>query len=88
LKNLEFSKILAITLQLAQIHKIMVESKLTSKQAETIWKLAYNLNTSIKTYMDSVYEDKNGIITDKEINDLENYKINSWNNIIRSVILN
>lgn len=75
-------------MQLAQIYKIMVESKLTSKQAETIWKLAYNLNAGIKTYMDSVYEEKNGIITDKEINDLEDYKINGWNNIIRSVILN
>lgn len=73
---------------MAQIHKIMVESKLTSKQAETVWKMAYRLNDNIKTYMDSVYEEKNGIITDKEINDLEDYKINGWNNIIRNVILN
>lgn len=50
--------------------------------------MAYRLNDNVKTYMDSVYEEKNGIITNKEINDLEDYKINGWNNIIRNVILN
>ena len=73
---------------MAQIRKIMVDGKLTSKQAETVWKMAYRLNDNIKTYMDSVYEEKNGIITDKEINDLNDYKIKCWNNIIRTVILN
>lgn len=66
----------------------MINAKLTNKQAETIWKMAYRLNDNIKTYMDSVYEEKNGIITDKEINDLKNYKIKAWSGIIRSVILN
>ena len=61
--------------------------KLTNKQAETFWKMAYNLNEGIKAYMDSVYEDKKGVITDKEINDLENYKIDGWNNIVKAIVL-
>ena len=66
----------------------MINSKLTNKQAEMFWKLAYNLNAGIKKYMDYVYEEKNGVITDKEINDLENYKINGWNNIVNTITKN
>ena len=66
----------------------MINSKLTNKQAEMFWKLAYNLNAGIKKYMDYKKKKKNGVITDKEINDLENYKINGWNNIVNTITKN
>jgi len=66
----------------------MIDSKLTKEQAEKFWKMAYRLNDNIKTYMDYVYEEKNGEITEKEINDLENYKIDGWNGIVRNVVCN
>ena len=66
----------------------MIDSKLTKEQAEKFWKMTYRLNDNIKTYMDSVYEEKNGEITEKEINDLENYKIDGWNGIVRNIVCN
>ena len=66
----------------------MIDSNLTKKQVERFWKMAYRLNDNIKTYMDSVYKEKKGEITEKEINDLENYKIDAWNGIVRNVVCN
>lgn len=65
----------------------MIEGKLTKEQADRFWKMAYRLNDNVKTYMDTVYKEKNGVITDKEISDLENYKIDGWNGIVRSIVL-
>jgi hypothetical protein len=50
--------------------------------------MAYRLNDNIKTYMDEVHKQTNGLITNKEINDLLNYRINAWNGILRSVMDN
>ena len=66
----------------------MIDTDLTKKQAERFWKMAYRLNDNIKTYMDEVHKQTNGLITNKEINGLLNYRINAWNGILRSVMDN
>jgi hypothetical protein len=66
----------------------MIDTDLTEKQAERFWKMAYRLNDNIKTYMDEVHKQAKGLITNKEINKLLNYRINAWNGILRSVMDN
>lgn len=64
----------------------MTDNKLTKEQAERFWKMAYRFNDNLKTYMDSVYEEKKGVITSKEINDLEIYRIDGWSNVIKNTL--
>lgn len=64
----------------------MTDNKLTKEQAERFWKMAYRFNDNIKMYMDVVYEEKKGVITDKEINDLENYRIDGCSNVIKNTL--
>lgn len=64
----------------------MTDNKLTKEQAERFWKMAYRFNDNLKTYMDSVYEEKKGVITSKEINDLEIYRIDGWSNVIKNAL--
>ena len=62
-----------------------MEKKLTDKQAKLFWKMSYRFADNIKTYMDEIYKDKKGEITENEICDLDDFKTKGWNNIIKSV---
>lgn len=56
---------------------------LRRKKMSNIWKMTYRFMDNIKTYMDNIYELKNGNITIKEYEEILGYIKKGLNNIIK-----
>ena len=63
----------------------MLKGELTEKQALNMWIMTYRFMDNVKTYMDTVYKEKVGNITDNETSKMMEYIRDGLNDIDKGV---
>ena len=61
----------------------MENNELTTRQISNMWKVTYRFMDNVKTYMDELYREKNGNITENDYIKVKNYIDNGLNNITK-----
>jgi hypothetical protein len=61
----------------------MEKNELTPRQISNMWKMTYNFMRNVKTYMDELYKEKNGNITENDYIKVKDYIDNGLNNITK-----
>ena len=61
----------------------MEKNELTTRQISNMWKMTYRFMDNVKTYMDELYREKNGNITENDYVKVKNYIDNGLNNITK-----
>lgn len=61
----------------------MEENELTPRQVSNMWKMTYNFMNNVKTYMDELYKEKNGNITENDYMKVKDYIDTGLNNITK-----
>ena len=61
----------------------MEENELTPRQVSNMWKMTYNFMNNVKTYMDELYKEKNGNITENDYMKVKGYIDTGLNNITK-----
>jgi hypothetical protein len=61
----------------------MEKNKLTPRQISNMWKMTYNFMNNVKTYMDELYREKNGNITENDYIKVKDYIDTGLNNITK-----
>lgn len=61
----------------------MEKNKLTPRQISNMWKMTYNFMNNVKTYMDELYREKNGNITENDFMKVKKYINTGLNNITK-----
>ena len=61
----------------------MEKNKLTPRQISNMWKMTYNFMNNVKTYMDELYREKNGNITENDYIKVKKYINTGLNNITK-----
>ena len=64
----------------------MLKGELTEKQALNMWIMTYRFMDNVKTYMDTVYKEKVGNITDNETSKMMEYIRDCLNDIVKGVL--
>lgn len=64
----------------------MLKGELTEKQALNMWIMTYRFMDNVKTYMDTVYKEKVGNITDNETSKMMEYIRDGLNDIVKGVL--
>ena len=61
----------------------MEKSELTARQVSNMWKMTYRFMDNVKTYMDELYREKNGNITENDYIKVKKYINTGLNNITK-----
>ena len=61
----------------------MEDNELTPRQVSNIWKMTYNFMNNVKTYMDELYKEKSGNITENDYMKVKDYIDTGLNNITK-----
>ena len=61
----------------------MEKNELTARQVSNMWKMTYRFMDNVKTYMDELYREKNGNITENGYIKVKNYIDTGLNNITK-----
>lgn len=61
----------------------MEKNELTTRQISNMWKMTYNFMNNVKTYMDELYREKNGNITENDYIKVKDYIDTGLNNITK-----
>jgi hypothetical protein len=61
----------------------MEKNELTPRQISNMWKMTYNFMNNVKTYMDELYKEKNGNITENDFMKVKKYIDTGLNNITK-----
>ena len=61
----------------------MEKNELTTRQISNMWKMTYNFMNNVKTYMDELYKEKNGNITENDFMKVKKYIDTGLNNITK-----
>jgi len=61
----------------------MEKNELTPRQISNMWKMTYNFMNNVKTYMDELYREKNGNITENDYIKVKDYIDTGLNNITK-----
>ena len=59
------------------------KNELTARQVSNMWKMTYRFMDNVKTYMDELYREKNGNITENGYIKVKNYIDTGLNNITK-----
>lgn len=62
---------------------MMEDNELTPRQVSNIWKMTYNFMNNVKTYMDELYKEKSGNITENDYMKVKDYIDTGLNNITK-----
>ena len=61
----------------------MEKNELTTRQISNMWKMTYRFMDNVKTYMDELYREKNGNITENDYMKVKGYIDTGLNNITK-----
>lgn len=64
----------------------MEKNELTARQVSNMWKMTYRFMDNVKTYMDELYKEKNGNITENDYIKVKDYIGTGLNNITKNII--